>query len=218
MKFLDDVGLQHFINRIKELFNKKADKTYVDNKVKTNVPENAKFTDTIYNHPSTHPYSMITGTPKSLPANGGRSTSSKHLIGDDTRNINTPPQGYMSGGDRYEGRSGWQTEFKFRSSIDNPPLSGTYVYLQTLTPWSDPSGGYPIQIVYGNGDPQWRVGVSITKWSNWKALNSGGNAVTVNGNTVKTPVPINAKFTDNKFITSKIEPSLNTGDEWHKEY
>lgn len=38
-----------------------------------NVPENAKFTDTVYTHPSTHPASMITGLPTSLPANGGNS-------------------------------------------------------------------------------------------------------------------------------------------------
>lgn len=39
--------------------------------VKTNVPADAKFTDTVYSHPSTHPASMITGLPTSLPANGG---------------------------------------------------------------------------------------------------------------------------------------------------
>lgn len=33
--------------------NNKADKTYVDNKVKTDVPLNAKFTDTVYVHPTT---------------------------------------------------------------------------------------------------------------------------------------------------------------------
>ena len=41
--------------------------------VDSNVPSNAKFTDTIYTHPSTHPASMITGLPTSLPANGGNS-------------------------------------------------------------------------------------------------------------------------------------------------
>ena len=42
----------------------KADKTYVDNKVKTDVPLNAKFTDTGLNtHPTTHPASMITDLP-----------------------------------------------------------------------------------------------------------------------------------------------------------
>ncbi|WP_312497106.1 hypothetical protein [Anaerosporobacter sp.] len=39
--------------------------------VESNVPANAKFTDTIYTHPATHPASMITGLPTSLPANGG---------------------------------------------------------------------------------------------------------------------------------------------------
>lgn len=41
--------------------------------VASNVPSDAKFTDTVYTHPSTHPYSMITGVPTSLPANGGNS-------------------------------------------------------------------------------------------------------------------------------------------------
>lgn len=39
--------------------------------VGVSVPANAKFTDTVYNHPSTHDASMITGLPTSLPANGG---------------------------------------------------------------------------------------------------------------------------------------------------
>lgn len=39
--------------------------------VNSDVPVNAKFTDTIYTHPVTHPASMITGLPASLPANGG---------------------------------------------------------------------------------------------------------------------------------------------------
>ena len=49
----------------------KADKTYVDDKVKTDVPVGAKFTDTVYTHPASHPASMITNLPTSLPANGG---------------------------------------------------------------------------------------------------------------------------------------------------
>lgn len=36
--------------------------------VESNVPSNAKFTDTVYTHPETHPASMITGLPTSLPA------------------------------------------------------------------------------------------------------------------------------------------------------
>ena len=39
----------------------KADKTYVDNKVKTDVPSGAKFTDTVYSHPPTHSISEVSG-------------------------------------------------------------------------------------------------------------------------------------------------------------
>lgn len=139
--------------------------------VETAVPSGAKFTDTVYSHPSTHPYSMITGTPTSLPANGGSATTAKHLIGDDTRNDNFPPSEYMSGGSRYEGRAGWQTEFKRTTTIGvNSFLSGTYCFLETKTPWPDSSGGYPIQIAYGNGHPCWRVGISTTEWSLWQVL------------------------------------------------
>ena len=41
----------------------KADTTYVDDKVKTDVPVGAKFTDTVYTHPASHPASMITDLP-----------------------------------------------------------------------------------------------------------------------------------------------------------
>jgi hypothetical protein len=214
----------------------------VDNsRVLTDVPSGAKFTDTVttvngktgaiskadivalgipsqdtvYTHPTTHPYSMITGTPTSLPADGGHALSATHLLGDDTRAVNSAPSVYMNGGARYAGRAGWQTEFKNRTAIDNPPLSGTYVYLQTYTPWSDPSGGYPIQVVYGNGTPCWRVGVSTSAWSAWQRLNDNGNASTVNGFTVGTNVPANAKFTDTNttysvISTAEIDAGVST--------
>ena len=153
-------------------------------------------------HPATHPYSMITGTPTSLPANGGNALSASHLLGDDTRAVNSDPSVYMSSGSRWAGRAGWQTEFKNRTAINSPPLSGTYVYLQTHTPWSDPSGGYPIQIAYGSGIPCWRVGTSTTTWSVWQKVSDGGNADTVNGFTVGVNVPANAKFTDTNTITT----------------
>ena len=39
--------------------------------VNADVPKDAKFTDTIYEHPEKHPASMITGLPTKLPADGG---------------------------------------------------------------------------------------------------------------------------------------------------
>ena len=47
MKLIDNTGLSYLISKIKTMIGLKADKTYVDNKVKTDVPSNAKFTDTI---------------------------------------------------------------------------------------------------------------------------------------------------------------------------
>ena len=192
-RFVTDVEKQKWDN-----IDNKVDKS----QVLTNVPANAVFTDTKYTHPTTHPYSMITGTPTSLPANGGHALSATHLLGDDTRAVNSAPSVYMNGGSRFVARAGWQTEFKYKTAIDSPPLSGTYVYLQTHTPWSDPSGGYPIQIAYGNGIPCWRVGVSTTAWSAWQKVSDGGNANTVNGFTVGVNVPANAKFTDTNTITT----------------
>ena len=57
-----------------------------DSRVLTDVPANAKFTDTVYTHPSTHPASMITGLPTSLPANGGNSDT----VGGFTVGVNVP--------------------------------------------------------------------------------------------------------------------------------
>lgn len=66
------------------------------------VPSDAKFTDTVYYHPSTHPASMITGlatvatsgsytdlsdTPTSLPANGGNSTTANDIMPDWTGSL-----------------------------------------------------------------------------------------------------------------------------------
>ena len=50
--------------------------------VNSDVPANAKFTDTVYKHPDTHPYSMISGAPTELPANGGNADTvdGLHLV------------------------------------------------------------------------------------------------------------------------------------------
>lgn len=61
-------------------------KDYVDGKVLTDVPVGAKFTDTTYTHPTSHPYSMITGAPTSLPANGGDSAT----VNGKTVEVNVP--------------------------------------------------------------------------------------------------------------------------------
>lgn len=136
----------------------------------------------LYTPVHSHSKANITDFPTSMPANGGRATSAKHLVGDDTRSSNYLPSDYMLGGSRFEGSAGWQTEFKLISTIGvGSFLTGTYCYLETKTPWTDPSGGYPIQIAYGNGSPCWRIGTGVSTWSAWNRLNSGGDADTLNG-------------------------------------
>lgn len=92
MKFLTHDGLLYFWKKVKSYIDtglgSKADVSQIPTSlpanggnastvngytVNSNVPSGAKFTDTVYTHPSTHPYSMITDTPTSLPANGGNS-------------------------------------------------------------------------------------------------------------------------------------------------
>ena len=46
MKLIDNTGLSYLIGKITTMIGLKADKTYVDNKVKTDVPAGAVFTDT----------------------------------------------------------------------------------------------------------------------------------------------------------------------------
>jgi len=95
----------------------------------------------------------------------------KSITGDDTRTVNSEPSIYMSTGSRFEGRASIQSEFKSITTLGlSAFLSGTYCLVTTHTPWTDSSGGYPIQTAYGNGLPCWRVGVSNTSWGPWNAM------------------------------------------------
>ena len=68
-KLIDLDGLAYFYGKIKAMLAEKLGKNdTAANAVKVNgltvetaVPKNAKFTDTVYTHPATHPASMITG-------------------------------------------------------------------------------------------------------------------------------------------------------------
>lgn len=110
----------------------------------------------------------VTGKPSTFPPSGH---SHNVIIGDDTRNDNLPPSAYMQGGSKYLGRVTIHPEFKVISVIGaGAYLAGTYCELITFVPWSDSSGGYPIQIALGNGIPCWRVGTSATTWSEWRPM------------------------------------------------
>lgn len=80
----------------------------------------------------------------------------------DTRSTNEAPSWYMT---NYPKRT--VQEFK---SLTVLGLTGsdTYGNLETMVPWGDSSGGYPIQTFYGNGNEIFtRKGTSTTAWSAW---------------------------------------------------
>ena len=116
-------------------------------------------------------------TAPSFIGNASSATKSKALIGDDTRSVNSAPSVYMSSGTRYVGYVGNQTEFKQISVIGAETfLTGTHCFLETKNPWSDSSGGLPIQVAYGPGKPCWRIATDASTWGAWQALNTGGEA------------------------------------------
>ena len=117
-----------------------------------------------------------------LSGNAASASKSGLLFGTDTRGVNSAPSEYMSGGSLYVTSISSKTEFKSISALGITSLTGIYCYLITHMPWSDSSGGYPIQIAYGDGCPCWRVGVSNTTWGGWNVANSGGDADKLDGN------------------------------------
>lgn len=122
----------------------------------------------------------LSDIPTTLPASGGEADTAKSIIGLDTRAVNSPPSEYMNGGSLYVSRAGWQTEFKQTAILGvSAFMTGIYCFLETKNPWSDSSGGYPIQIVYGNGNPIWRVGISNTAWGAWSSMGTGVTIGTV---------------------------------------
>ena len=66
----------------------------------------------------------------------------RRWLGSDVRNTNEAPSFYMSGSSMTS-----RYEFKYVNTIGLSSLfKDTYCYVQTMTPWGDSSGGYPVQI------------------------------------------------------------------------
>lgn len=95
----------------------------------------------------------------------------RRWLGSDVRDTNEAPSFYMSG-------SSMTSRYEFKC-VDVIGLSslfeGTYCYVQTMTPWGDSSGGYPVQIATqsdtdGNVRMAMRCGSSTTAWSAWKRI------------------------------------------------
>ena len=132
--------------------------------VESDVPANAKFTDTVYTHPATHPASMITGLPSSLPANGGNADS-----------IGGHPPSHFARSGLYESIDYTSTTYPspYMASVYNvsgfPSLDWYHV---VYIPHTDSSGGYAAQIAvsfHGVGDIYVRSAAG-TSWGAWRKV------------------------------------------------
>lgn len=91
----------------------------------------------------------------------------------DTRNTGEGPAWYMKTYPR-----SIVTEFKQPYRIGaNSILTGDFCNMTTITSWSDPSGGLPVQIATSNdnnGRFAYRVAMSTTTWGAWQQMGAKG--------------------------------------------
>lgn len=228
--------------------------------VLSNVPANAKFTDTVYTHPSTHPASMITGLatvatsgsyndlsnkptiPTTLPANGGTATNANNIAITLT-NPSTATTYYVpfldgasgnkagrgNDGIRYYTREGTTNatgtaELGLGNSV-SAGIAGNkvgaiymygtgkgYTYLRTN---NTSDNNYTAYLPNKNGT------IALTTDIPTSLPANGGNASTVNGHTVLSNVPANAKFTDtvythpNSGVTAGTYKSVTVNAQGH---
>ena len=183
------------------------------------VPSDAVFTDTKYTLSSFG----ITATATELNYTDGVTSNiqtqldnkaplfhSHNVVGiPDTRSDNRTPEWYFSNYPKMV-----ITEFKESSTIG---LSGeTYIALTTYVPWSDSSGGYPKQTVICNGVMYYRVGTSITNWSEWEEVSVSGhthNYVPTTGGTMTGALvgQANTNYTTAQFRNITMSTSEPTG-------
>ena len=166
------------IKKLQSSGESKADKSYVDEQLEGKADKS--------------------DIPTSLPANGGNADT----LG------NIAPSGFLLAA----------ASRKLTTSLNASGLIGTYYCEDRFTPDypKDSSGNAYGQYglldvrIYGsifyqtmmfeNGIMIHRARIAgVGDWSSWQKLNDGGNAATVNGHSVNSDVPANAKFTDTTY-------------------
>ena len=98
-----------------------------------------------------------------------RAEESQKLMSKDTRSINSTPLDYMSNQSKQV-----ITEFKTTSTIGVSSLltASTYCQIITIIPWTDSSGGYPVQIAFNGSGIAYRVGTADSTWGSWNKLST----------------------------------------------
>ena len=149
------------------------------------------------------PWSGVTGKPNRAGSDtdGGKANSAAVLIGMDTRDINYVPSSYWATGTI--GRVG--TEFKKRTTI-GAPGSSMYGMLTTFTPWSDASGGRPVQLYTDSaGVFAIRFASSDTAWGSWYTVLNSGDVIN-NLTSTSTTNPLSAaqgKYIDDRAMMGR---------------
>lgn len=98
---------------------------------------------------------------------------------EDTRSINPTPKTVETQTVKYD--------FKQNTLVDVPDTTYSYCVVQTIRPWSDNSGGLPIQIAYkkrqSDGLPMMYIRCSnddLSSWNSWYEIYHSGNFAVTN--------------------------------------
>jgi hypothetical protein len=93
----------------------------------------------------------------------------------DTRSVVSVPQNLI--------RRAFQVEFKYNSSVGNPPISSnsSYSHILSIVGWNstEGSGGWPSQVSFGDGIAI-RQAINATTWGVWRTLWHSGNFTNLN--------------------------------------
>jgi len=122
----------------------------------------------------------------------------------DTRNDNQPPSWYFTNYPRQR-----ITEFKYANKI-GIGSSSVYCSLETVVPWSDSSGGYPVQYATVSGVRYYRTGTAASTWSAWTQEETTSGAQT-KANEAASTAESNAKNdTTNKLKSYSTTTQMNS--------
>lgn len=157
-------------------------------------------------------FNDLSDVPTSFPANGGNADTlgNKHAS-DFMQNL-----GYLTTGSLldYVLTMTSSGSFFISSSVTDTPVSGLFYGVDVIR---HTGGDYVITATRFNGGGVWtnRYNSGAKKWYGWANVADGGNADTVNGHTVYSDVPENAKFTDTTYPAASVSAAglVTTGSQ-----
>jgi predicted phage tail protein/Fe2+ transport system protein FeoA len=150
-------------NNTTDISNEITARSNADSALSTRITSNTTKTDNALSRISTAETAIATNTQSIATAKTElKAEFTAFNSVQDTRNDNQPPEWYWA---NYPAQTA--KEFK-RAATVGITSTGTYVYVETLVKWKDPSGGAIVQMGYDNtGDVYSRKSISSTTWGEW---------------------------------------------------